>query len=143
MPNIYAKGAFELTVALPAPDFMEDWDSPEAARVCDEYGHPSFTLNFKIDDPADPRQPMLIFVPDNGAYAGGMQSEKIGDGLYKFAGEGAFKVSVHKDTVAAIKSGAQPMLYGVTKNRAAFDFFDPSGITIELNEWDFSVKKII
>jgi|TARA_B110000090_G_scaffold200018_1_gene240583 hypothetical protein len=142
MPFIYVKAQANIKVTLPEPGFMDEWDSPEALAICVEYGHPQSTINFKIDVPEKPLQPMLIMVGDTEAYAGSSLVTKIDDKTYMFEINGLFKSSVHKDTVKAIKEGMVPKLEGVTRYRQGYDFSGANLESLDHGTWQFSAKKI-
>lgn len=142
MPFIYVKAKASFDIVLPSDGFMPNWDDLNALRVCEEYEHPKCTINFRIDDPENPLQPMLIFVSDREAYEGGMGAEKIDGKTYRFNVDGLFKSSVHKDTVKSIKSGKNPFFIGVTRYRYAYDIPQDLSLDVSLGEWLFSDKKL-
>ena len=142
MPFVYIKALAKIKVTLPEPGFMDEWDSPDALAVCVDYGHPHSTINFKIDNPEEPIQPMLVMVADTEAYEGSSLVTKVDDKTYMFEVDGLFKSSVHKDTVKAIKEGMVPKLEGVTRYRQRYDFSGMDLESIDNGAWQFSVKKI-
>jgi hypothetical protein len=141
MPFIYIKAQANIKVTLPEPGFMDEWDNPEALAICVDYGHPQSTINFKIDNPEDPLQPMLVMVADTEVYAGFSSVTKIDDKTYMFEINGLFKSSVHKDTVKAVKEGIEPKLEGVTRYRQAYTFSGANLESLDHGAWQFSAKK--
>lgn len=142
MPFIYVEAEDEFIIELPEADFMSDWDSPSAESICENYGHPKCTIDFMIDNPSDPIQPMYIAVASTEAYEGELISEKLSEKSYKFKIHGKFKTNVHKDTVAAIKEGASPRLEGVTRFREGYAFEDNNKPALKKDGWLFSAKKL-
>jgi hypothetical protein len=142
MPFIYVKADDEFIIEFPKPDYMTNWDSASAESICENYGHPKSTIDFMIDDPNDPIQPMYISVASTEAYEGQLSSEKLSETSYKFKIHGKFKTSVHKDTVAAIKEGATPHLDGVTRFREGYIFGENGKQTLKKESWLFSAKKL-
>lgn len=142
MPFIYVEADDELIIKFPEPGYMHDWDSTNAESICEKYGHPKFSINFKIDNPNDPIQPMYIFIANSEAYEGELQSEKTSETSYNFKIKGKFKTSVHKDTVVAVKDGATPYLDGVTRFREDYIFEQGEQSSPRNGKWVFSVKKL-
>ncbi|MFD1510717.1 hypothetical protein [Lacimonas salitolerans] len=142
MPFIYVEAEDEFIIEFPEADFMSNWDSPSAESICENYGHPKCTINFMIDNPSDPIQPMYIAVASTEAYEGELISEKLSEKSYKFKIHGKFKTNVHKDTVAAIKEGASPRLDGVTRFREDYMFEDNNKPALKKDGWLFSAKKL-
>lgn len=142
MPFIYVEAEDEFTIELPEANYMSDWDSASAESVCETYGHPKCTIDFFIDNPSDPIQPMYIAVANTEAYEGELISEKISETCYKFKIRGKFKTSVHKDTVAAVKEGSRPRLVGVTRFRESYVFEENNTPTLKKDAWLFSAKKL-
>jgi hypothetical protein len=75
-------------------------------------------------------------VGDNDAIDGGISVEALSETKYKFTMKGLFKSSIHKDGVALLNSGQQPMLEGVSRFRQGYDFDEARSTDCE-----FSLKK--
>lgn len=137
MPNIFIKADCEIEVELPEVGWTSDeWKSKENERICEDYGHPKCTINFRIENPDDPICPAMIYVGDNDAIDGGISVEALSETKYKFTMKGLFKSSIHKDGVALLNSGQQPMLEGVSRFRQGYDFDEARSTDCE-----FSLKK--
>jgi hypothetical protein len=142
MPFIYVEADDEFIIEFPEPGYMTNWDSASAESICEDYGHPKSTINFMIDNPDDPIQPMYISVASTEAYEGELSSEKLSETSYKFKIHGKFKTNVHKDTVTAIKEGATPSLDGVTRFREDYIFEENGKPDLKKDGWLFSAKKL-
>jgi hypothetical protein len=137
MPNIFIKADCEILIELPEVGWTSDeWKSEENERICEDYGHPKCTINFRIDNPDEPICPAVIYVGDIDAIDGGISVEALSETKYKFTMKGLFKSSIHKDGVALLNSGQKPMLEGVTRFRQGYDLEEPRATDCE-----FSLKK--
>lgn len=137
MPAVFVKGKADITVDLPEPGFMSEWDSKEAEQDCEDYNHPKCTINLQIADPNDPISPITIYVGDKDALDGSISVTKNSPTSYTFKVDGTFKCSMHKDGVPLINAGVQPVLTGVSRFREEFSFEEPQQV-----DWTFSSKKI-
>ncbi len=142
MPFIYVEANDEFIIDFPEPDYMSSWDSASAEEICEKYEHPKCTIDFIIENPDDPIQPMLIFVADKEAYDGNFFSEKLSATCYRFKIHGKFRTNVHKKVVEAIKEGAKPKIDGVTRFREGHVFSEDDRQAFNKGKWVFSVKKI-
>ena len=138
MPNIFIKADCEIEVELPEVGWTSgEWKSQENERICEDYGHPKCTINFRIENPNEPICPALVFVGDNDAVDGGISVEALSETKYKFTIKGVFKSKIHKDGVALLNSGQKPVLEGVSRFRHDYNFDEPRATDCE-----FSLKKL-
>ena len=142
MPFIYVEANDEFIIEFSTQNYLQEWDSASAEEICEKYGHPKYSIDFRIENESDPLSPMLIFVANTEAYEGELLSEKINETSFKFKINGKFKTSVHKDTVAAIKGGATPVIYGATRFREMYGFDDGNRHNPGKGSWIFSAKKL-
>lgn len=137
MPNIFVKADCEIQVDLPEVGWVSDqWKSRENEQICEEYGHPKCTINFRIENPDEPICPVIIYVGDNEAIEGGISVEAQSETRYKFTIKGTFKSKIHKDGLPLLDTGQKPMLEGVTRFRQGYDFEEP-----QQTDCEFSLKK--
>jgi hypothetical protein len=137
MPNLFIKADCEILVELPEVGWTSDeWKSKENERICEDYGHPKCTIDFRIENPDEPICPALVFVSNNDAIDGGISVEALSETKYKFIIRGVFKSKMHKDGVALMNAGQKPMLGGVTRFRQGYSFEEPKATNCE-----FSLKK--
>jgi hypothetical protein len=137
MPYLFIKADTEIEVELPKPNYMKDWESAKAEKICDQYDHPKCTINLQIDDPNDSLSPILIHISDKDVLAGSLTVNKMSSKKYIFAINGTFKASIHKSGIPFIAAGIRPNLIGVTRFREGFSFDESRKV-----DWIFSTKKI-
>jgi hypothetical protein len=137
MPNIFVKADCEILVELPEVGWVSDqWKSQENEQICEEYGHPKCTINFRIENPNDPICPVIIHVGANQAIDGGISVKAQSETRYMFTIQGTFKSKIHKDGIPLLDAGQKPMLEGVTRFRHGYNFDEPRPTVCE-----FSLKK--
>ena len=137
MPYVFIKVDTEVEVDLPKPNYMTDWESAKAEKICEQYDHPKCTINLQIDDPNDSLSPILIHISDKDAITGSIAVNKVNSKKYIFTITGTFKSSIHKLGIPFIAAGFRQKLVGVTLFREGFSFDEHRTI-----DCIFSTKKI-
>ena len=128
MPVVYVGGQFSVTVTLPDKKLpYKDWIDRKLAAEREKFKKPNLMLWLQIEDKEDPISPLAIPVSDLDLYEGVMKVTQ--DGMtFHFEFDGKAKVTVHKDTKAAVDAGEKAHATSISVNGRRHPLGEPMDI---------------